>query len=301
MKNLTLRQFRYVDALARLGHFGRAAAACAISQPALSTQIKSLETALGVPLFERRSKTVQLTGFGEEFVARAREILAQVDELGALAQVAGAGLTGQLRLGIIPTIAPYLLPGLMSQLTRALPGAELHVRESQTAHLLAALEAGRLDLAILALPLGEPWLEEVPLLQEPFVLVRPADQADLAVPEPETLCHERLLLLEEGHCFRDQTLAFCTMQAAAPRKGLDGSTLSTLVQMVGAGMGVTLIPQMAVGIETKTADVAIAQFDDPAPHRTLGVVWRKTSPMGAEFRELSEVIWEVAARVTGRF
>ena len=298
MKSLSLKQFRYFEALARLGHFGRAAEVCAISQPALSMQIKEMEAALGTALFERGPRQVRLTHFGEAFALRVREILRQVDELGDLARAAQEGLVGRLRIGVIPTVAPYLLPSLMGTLARQYPGLEIHVRETVTPRLLQELAEGRLDTAIVALPVSEPSLAEVALFSEDFVLVRPAEDADKPVPSREILREMRLLLLEEGHCFRDQALSFCGVQAAVARELLDASSLATLVQMVGAGMGVTLLPEMAVAVETRAAAVAVARFQGAQPSRTLGMVWRKTSPLARQLGALSQVVRQAAEAVT---
>ncbi len=287
-----MRQLRYFDALARLGHFGRAAEACAISQPALSMQIKEMEEALGGVLLERNARQVVLTRFGEQLAERVREILRSVDELGDFARASRDKLTGRLRLGMIPTIAPYLLPKVIGNLTRKHPEIDIHVRESKTPTLIEELVEGRLDAAIVALPVSEPSLTEVALFAENFLLVRPPEYEGAAVPSGEMLREMRLLLLEEGHCFRDQALSFCNMQA--PREMLDASSLSTLVQMVGAGMGVTLIPEMAVGVETRSASVSLARFADPQPQRTVGMVWRKTSPLAKQLMQISEIVGSAA-------
>ena len=290
MNTLTLKQFRYFEALALAGHFGRAAETCAISQPALSMQIKDLEETLGTALFERGPRQVRLTAFGEALAPRVREILRAVDELDDLARAAQDQLAGRLRLGVIPTIAPYLLPALVSQLMRQFGALDLHVRETLTPKLLLELAEGRLDAAIVALPVSEPALTEVALFAEDFVLVRPLADADNPVPTGEMLREMRLLLLEEGHCFRDQALSFCQMSPTRPRELLDGSSLTTLVQMVGAGIGVTLIPDMAVAVETRSAPVAIARFKAPAPSRKIGLIWRKSSPLARPLMQIAEVV-----------
>ena len=294
MNNLTLKQLRYFDALARHGHFGRAAEACAVTQPALSMQIKELEALLDAALFDRGARQVRLTGFGEAFAQRARDILRAVDELGDLARASRAGLSGRLRLGVIPTVAPYLLPTLIGDLARRHAGLDLRVRETLTSRLIEELLDGRLDAAVLALPASEPSLTEVALFDEAFVLIRPAEDAGRPVPSPERLREMRLLLLEEGHCFRDQALAFCDLSSARPRELMDGSSLSTLVQMVAAGLGVTLIPEMAVPVETRSASVSLARFEVPAPSRTIGMVWRRTSPLADQLREVAEIVRSAA-------
>jgi len=295
MSQITLKQLRYFDALARHGHFGRAAEACAISQPALSMQIKELESELDAPLVERDARQVRLTKFGEAVTDRVREILRSVDELGDIARAARDRLSGPLRIGVIPTIAPYLLPAVIGDLTRLHPELDIHVRETVTPKLIEELTQGRLDTAIVALPVSESSLAEVALFSENFLLVRPGADGATPVPTREMLSKTRLLLLEEGHCFRDQALSFCHMQATRPREVLDASSLSTLVQMVSAGIGVTLIPEMAVGVETRSASVSVARFEHPQPSRTVGMVWRKTSPLAAQLQEVSQVVGDAAS------
>ncbi|MEP3046505.1 MAG: LysR substrate-binding domain-containing protein [Roseibium sp.] len=290
MINITLKQLRYFEALARHKHFGRAADDCAISQPALSMQIKELEETLGSSLFERSAHKVNLTNFGTEAVQRAREILRSAEELGDLARASKEKLVGRLRIGVIPTIAPYLLPSVIKNLTRLHPDLDIHVRETVTPKLIEELGDGRLDTAILALPVSEPSLSETPLFDENFVLVRPRAEEGQPVPNVETLREMRLLLLEEGHCFRDQALSFCNIQTGPPREVLDASSLSTLVQMVSAGMGVTFIPEMAVPVETRSATVSITRFEPPEPARTIGMVWRKTTPLAPQLKEISEEV-----------
>lgn len=290
MTQITLRQLRYFDALADQSHFRRAAEACAISQPALSMQIKELEEALGAVLIERGARQVRLTRFGEEALLRVRQILRSVDELEDLARASNDRLTGRLRIGMIPTVAPYLLPAVIGHLTRMHPGLDTHVREALTSKLIQELLEGRLDAAIVALPVSEPSLTEVPLFEENFLLVRPSADEETPVPSSEMLSEMRLLLLEEGHCFRDQALSFCGVQSTSPREILDASSLSTLVQMVSAGMGVTLIPEMAVAVETRSASVSISRFKEPQPSRTIGMIWRRTSPLAGQLAELSDAV-----------
>lgn len=299
MAQISLKQLRYFEALARQGHFGRAAHDCAISQPALSMQIKELEEILGSVLIERNARTVRLTTFGEEAARRVRDILRAVDELGDFARASQDRFVGRLRIGMIPTIAPYLLPTVISNLARLHPELDIHVREAMTPKLIQELAEGRLDTAILALPVSEPSLAEVALFAEQFLLVRPSADEGTPVPSGESLREMRLLLLEEGHCFRDQALSFCKMQSTLPREVLDASSLSTLVQMVGAGIGVTLIPEMAVAVETRSAPVSVARFKQPQPSRTIGMVWRKTSPLATQLLEISEVVCRSADALRG--
>jgi LysR family hydrogen peroxide-inducible transcriptional activator len=290
MNNVTLKQLRYFEALARHGHFGRAADVCAISQPALSVQIKGLEESLGTALFERGPRHVRLTGFGEDCVARVRDILQSVDELGEMARASQDGLSGRLRIGVIPTIAPYLLPALIRKLSLQHPEIDVQIRETVTPRLLEELSDGLIDTAIVALPVLEPACTEVPLFTESLVLVRPAKDALVPVPSADSLRDMRLLLLEEGHCFRDQALSFCNLQSRPARQGLDSSSLSTLVQMVGAGIGVTLIPEMAVAVETRSAPVCVGRFADPQPSRTIGMIWRKRNPLAERLLQISEIV-----------
>lgn len=295
MTNITLKQLRYFESLARHGHFGRAAAACSISQPALSVQIRDLEGDLGARLFERSARQIRLTPFGEDLLSRVRGILSAVDELEDFARAARESPVSRLRLGIIPTIAPYVLPRIIGHLSGRHGGIDLQVRETLTSRLIEELQERRIDAAIVALPISEPGLTEVPLFDEDFVLVRPKTDAGKPVPDGDMLSRMRLLLLEEGHCFRDQALSFCSLKPGVPRDGLDGSSLTTLVQMVGAGIGVTLIPEMAVGVETTGASVDVARFAQPAPRRSVGMVWRKASPLQDNFLQIAETVREAAA------
>lgn len=299
MNGLTMKHLRYFDSLARLGHFGRAAEACSITQPALSLQIKELEAMLGAPLVERASRKIRLTTLGEDFAKRASDILRAVDELGDLARTSRDRLAGRLRIGVIPTIAPYLLPSIITDLTKQHPEIDIHVRETLTSTLIQELGEGRLDTAIVALPVSETSLTEVPLFSEKFLLVRPRADATAPVPNVEDLRTMRLLLLEEGHCFRDQALSFCHVPLIRPREALDASSLSTLVQMVGAGIGITLIPEMAEAVEIRAPSVSVARFKNPQPARTIGMVWRKTSPIADQLLELSELV-RVSAETISR-
>ncbi|WP_375267173.1 LysR substrate-binding domain-containing protein [Planktotalea sp.] len=292
MNNLTLKQLRYFEAVANQKHFGRAAHVCNISQPAISVQIKELEETLGQTLFERRARQICLTSFGEQFAIRVRPILRAVDDLSDLARTSHEGLVGKLRLGVIPTIGPYLLPRIVAQMNSAYPQVDLHIRETQTHNLIGDLLGGALDLALVALPISEPELTELPLFHERFVLLRSARDAGKPVPNGSALSKMKLLLLEEGHCFRDQALSFCRMPSSAPKESMEGSSLSTLVQMVASGLGVTLIPQMAVALEARSADVDVARFATPEPTRTIGLVWRKASPMRESVEKIGDLINE---------
>ncbi|TYC51321.1 LysR family transcriptional regulator [Rhodobacterales bacterium] len=290
MIGLTMKHLRYFEALSRYGHFGRAAEACGISQPALSLQIKELEDLLGAPLIERSARQVRMSGLGEELAVRARQILSSVDELGDLARASSGTLTGRLRIGVIPTIAPYMLPTLVKELGARNPELDIRLRETVTQTLIRNLGEGRLDFAVVALPVSETALHEEPLFDEEFMLVRSLKDADKPVPNADGLREMRLLLLEEGHCFRDQALSFCSPTTLAPRDLMEGSSLSTLVQMVGAGIGVTLIPEMSVATETRSAEVSVVRLPAPRPKRTVGMVWRKSSPLAPQLNGIAHMI-----------
>lgn len=287
MIKLTLKHLRYFDALARHRHFGRAAEASAISQPALSLQVKELEGILGAPLVERGPRQIRLTPLGEDFVLRARDVLRAVDELSSLARATTGPLAGYLRLGIIPTVAPYFLPQLIRQVADLFPDLALRPREAVTQKLVRDLIEGRLDLALVALPVSEASLAEHPLFEEEFLLVRPKSQAQRPVPPLSVLREMPLLLLEEGHCFRDQAISFCKLPRLPTGGIMEGSSLSTLVQMVAAGIGVTLIPEMAAPLESRSAPVAIDRLPHPRPSRTIGLVWRRSNPLADRLIELA--------------
>ena len=290
MSLISIRHLRYFDALSQHGHFGRAAEACAISQPALSLQVKELEEVLGVSLIERGSRQIRLTSVGEAFVPRVREILRAIDELSDLARASLSPLAGRLRIGMIPTVAPYLLPAFIKRLTEDFPDLDPRPREAVTQKLIEDLMDGRLDVAVVALPVSEPSLYEQLLFDEEFMLVRPLSDRDKPVPNSDVLREMRLLLLEEGHCFREQALSFCKMSPTVARELMEGSSLSTLVQMVGVGLGVTLIPSMALATETASAKVSVARLDAPRPSRSIGMVWRKTNPLAEGFSQIAEIL-----------
>ncbi len=293
MINISLKQLRYFEALARHKHFGRAAEDCAISQPALSVQIKDLEDMLGAPLVERGARMVRVTELGQEVADRARDILRSVDDLGDMARASHNPLIGRLRIGVIPTIAPYYLPRVIQTLNTHFPALDILPREAVTEQLIKDLTAGNLDAAIMALPVSEPNLFEAPLFDEDFVLVRHENDADAAVPSTDMLRDMRLLLLQEGHCFRDQALSFCNISPTDTRELMEGSSLSTLVQMVGAGVGVTLVPEMAVKIDTPSAPVSVARLPAPRPTRRIGMVWRKTNPLAGRLTHMVDVLRQI--------
>lgn len=290
MIGLSMKHLRYFDALARQGHFGRAAADCSVSQPALSVQIKELEELIGAPLVERASRQIRLTPLGERFAERVRGILQAVDELEDLSRASRAPFTGAFRFGLIPTVAPYVLPRIIHGLAAAYPGMDIRPREAVTQKLKDDLADGRLDAAIVALPASEGSFDEHSLFSEEFLLVRSLREKDKPVPPMEALPGMRLLLLEEGHCFRDQAIAFCNLQPAPVRDLIEGSSLSTLVQMVGAEIGITLIPEIALPMEARSVGVSFARLPSPAPARTIGMIWRRSNPLAEELRHIAGTI-----------
>lgn len=292
MAQITFKQLKYFDALARELHFGRAAEACAVTQPALSMQIHELEETLGLMLVERTRSGVQLTTKGREIADRAARVLGDVRDLVTYAHHSSSVLSGTLRLGVIPSVAPYMLPPLLPLLHAAYPELELHVRETQTAVLTEELIEGKLDIILLALPIKHPDLVEMELFKDRFVLAMPQDKklSGKVRVTPDYVEGERLLLLEEGHCLRDQALAYCSLQHVDQFNTFGASSLSTIVEMVSANLGLTLLPELCLGVETRGRDLALAKFADPEPFRTIGLVWRKTSPRDEDFKELGRLV-----------
>lgn len=286
---VTLRQLRYLVAVADTLHFGRAAAACHVSQPSLSAQIQQLEAALGAALLERTKHRVLLTPEGEDAVRRARAILAQVDDLSQAIQAAGRPLSGALRLGVIPTIGPYLLPPVLPGLRAAYPELKLYLREDLTHRLLDRLRAGDLDAAILALPAPEAGLESQPLYDEPFLVALPPGHrlaARNALSEAD-LADQALLLLEDGHCFRDQALDVCGQAGARDADGFAATSLATLVEMVAGRLGLTLLPALSVPVVAAGGQVKVRPFVEPAPTRRVGLVWRRGAARERDLRRFA--------------
>jgi LysR family transcriptional regulator, hydrogen peroxide-inducible genes activator len=295
----TLRQLRYFVALAETRHFGQAALRCHVTQPALSMQIKELEEALGAPLIERARSGAMLTPAGIEVARRARAILRAVRDLADLARQHAEVPSGPLRVGVIPTIGPYLLPKVLPRVHAAFPNLQLSLRESQTLVLVKELLVGTLDLLILALPVDDPEIDELPLFEDVFALALPAThplEAQGGVSESE-LRGERLLLLEEGHCLRDQTLAVAQAGGASELDDFRASSLATVVQMVANGYGCTILPELAVPVEVGDRQgIRVVPFQRPPPVRTVGLAWRRTSPRRGEFLAFGEVIVEALGK-----
>jgi LysR family hydrogen peroxide-inducible transcriptional activator len=288
----SLRQLQYVVAVADALSFRRAAERCHVSQPSLSAQLAQLEDALGVRLFERDRSGVLLTPAGHDLVQRARQVLVEASDLQAAATRAGDPLAGTLRVGVIPTCSPYLLPAVTPRLRARFPRLTVQWREDKTEALVERLAAGALDGALVALeaPLGD--VEHEVIGRDPFVLVAPAGHPLAAGKGPVARADLRdasVLLLDDGHCFRDQALAFCST-ARAHELEFRATSLPTLVQMVASGAGVTLLPQLSVPTEIGRADLIVRPFRDPVPFRTLALVWRRRSPLGPALRQVAAAI-----------
>jgi LysR family hydrogen peroxide-inducible transcriptional activator len=297
---ISLKQLRYFAAVARLKHFARAAAHCNVTQPALSMQVRELERGLGVELIERRPNGAQLTDTGRMIAERAEAILAAVRDLDDVARHHDAILTGRLCLGVIPSIAPYSLPPLLPRLKSQYPDLDLMIRETQTATLLSELAAGELDVLLLALPIEHGHdVEVMELFEDRFWLAVPKGWkggSGRAAARPDWVLNDRLLLLEEGHCLRDQALSFCELRQVDHLDTFGASSLTTIVQMVANGMGLTLLPEMSLGVELAHGNVEVHRFAPPEPARTVGLAWRKGSARRADFEALGEMIKAVVPK-----
>jgi LysR family transcriptional regulator, hydrogen peroxide-inducible genes activator len=294
---ITLRQLRYLTALAEHRHFGRAAEACAVTQPALSMQIRDMEKLLGVKLVERRPGEVALTDIGAEVAERGEHMLAAARDLVDVARHRDRVLSGRLMLGIIPSLAPYVLPKILPALQRRYPELRLELRETQTKILIEELVRGTLDVVMLALPVAEAEVETIRLFDDPFLFAVPAGD-----PRPATsrvsardIDPRQLILLEEGHCLRDQALGYCAdsqRQTAGASVSLGATSLTTVMQMVANGYGVTLLPEVAIDAEARDGRVKLLRFAEPEPARSIGLAFRRTSPRRRDFEELATVVKE---------
>lgn len=296
---ITLRQLFYLETLAATRHFGRAAESLGISQPALSMQVRELERALGGRLFDRLPDGAVLTDLGEEVVRRGRSILAAVQDLEAVAAARAGTLSGALRVGMIPTIAPYLLPEFIARTSERYPKLRLTVREAMTGVLVAELASGQLDAIIASVPLTGGDFEEAPAFEDRFYLATSADSELIRSPAmPEDIDGESLLLLEDGHCLRDQALAACRVIDPARMRTFGTTSLATVLHLVAAGHGVTFLPAIAAGGLTQMDPrLRLVNFAEPAPSRTVGLAWRRGSPRGDDFRALTETLQEAGEAV----
>jgi LysR family hydrogen peroxide-inducible transcriptional activator len=288
---ITLRQLRYFTSLARYRHFGRAAEDCSVSQPALSMQVRELEREIGAELVERRPNEIAFTATGVEVAERAERILAATRDLIDFARHRDV-LSGILKLGIIPTLAPYILPRILPKLQANYPRLRLEVRETQTKMLLEELVRGELDGVMLALPVEGADIETLRLFDDPFLLAVPAtDERPLrGRVDIADVDQGRLILLEEGHCLRDQALAFCATPRRDMPAGLGATSLATVMQMVANGYGITLLPVVAAEIEVRDDRVKLLHFAEPQPARTIGLAWRRTSPRRKDFAALGDIV-----------
>ena len=295
---MNLRDLKYLVALADHRHFGRAAAACYVSQPTLSTQIRKLEDELGVPLVERAPRKVMLTPAGREAAERARRIVAEVEQMKEAARRSQDPEAGAVRLGIFPTLAPYLLPHVIPRVRARFPQLELLLVEEKSDELLARLRDGKLDAAVLALPVHDEQLHTEFLFEEPFVLAVPdghplAGREALALDE---LSEQRLLLLEDGHCLREQALDVCRLSGAHEKTEFRATSLETLRQMVAANVGVTLLPALAVKPPVARSDnIRLLRFSDSHPSRSIAMVWRRSSAMSGFLERLAQVFGDLPA------
>ena len=292
----TLRQLRYLSALAEHRHFGRAAEACLVTQSTLSAGLQELELILGSTLVERTKRWVMLTPLGVEVERRGARLLREAEDMVDMVQAASEPLSGSLRLGVIPTIAPYLLPRLLPPLRQSFPKLKLYLCEDLSARLLDGLNSGQIDAALLALPYAAEGVEVAEICQDPFLLACPPNHPLAAKPQlcPDDLAEAELLLLEDGHCLREHALAACHLPSARGGESIRGTSLHTVVQMAASGLGVTLLPRLAV--EAGAAEgtgLAVRPLGEDAPARVLALMWRKSSPRGAEFHQLAQFVADV--------
>lgn len=297
----TLRQLQYAVAVADELSFRKAAERCHVSQPSLSAQLAQMERVLGVRLFERDRRRVLITAPGRELVERARLVLRETDDLLTLARSSADPLAGTLRIGVIPTVSPYLLPRLAADLRRAFPRLTVAWVEDKTEVLVRSLEAGTLDASLLALEARLGDFDREVLGSDPFVLATPPGHplgAKATPAKPSELARASVLLLDDGHCFREQALAVCS-RAKAHELEFRATSLSTLAQMVAGGAGVTLLPALAVSTEAKRAALSTRAFAAPAPRRTIALVWRKRSPLAGALRKLAATAREAYAKAAG--
>lgn len=294
----TLRQLKYLVAVAEHRHFGRAADDCLVTQSTLSAGLRELEDLLGVILVGRGKRQATLTPVGEDIVERARALLRAAEELVDAARVGDRPLIGLLRLGVIPTVSPYLLPRALPDLRHNYPDLRLYLREEQTARLLELLGRGRLDGALIALPYATAGLEEMLLGEDPLLVACPKEHrfAQRTAIDSSELAGERLLLLEDGHCLRNHALTACRLSPGQTNEDLQATSLSTLVQMVAGGLGLTLVPRLAVAVETRREPaLAVVPFREGAPARTIALVWRPQSVRASDLRLLGEALREHVA------
>ena len=294
---ISLKQLRYFETVARTKHFGKAAEQCAVTQPALSMQIQELEKTLGVQLIERSRSGVMLTEAGRDIARRASRVLADTRDIVDFARTQGNLLAGPLHFGVIPSIAPYVLPALLPLVRDRFPDLDLHLRETQTHNLVDELLDGALDLLLLALPVENSEIETIKLFNDRFLLALPKSRqlTNRVRVTADLLQQDRLLLLEEGHCLRDQALSFCNLRRIDNIDTFGASNLSTIVQMVANGLGMTLLPELSIKLECRHDDIKLMRFTEPQPRRVVGLAWRKSSPRKRHFVELGKLITQATS------
>jgi LysR family hydrogen peroxide-inducible transcriptional activator len=296
----TLKQLHYLVALQEHGHFGKAAAACFVTQSTLSAGLRELESLIGITLVERNRRVVRFTPLGERIVEKARRVVREAEELGEMAKAAAEPLSGELRMSVIPTIAPFLLPRILPQMRADWPGLKLFLREETSAAACDSLSRGRVDCVLLALPFACGDVDAATLFDDPLFVAYPGGETLPPAIRPEDIDEKRLLLLEDGHCLKDHALSACNRPELRAEATMLGTSLHTLVQMVDNGLGVTMLPGMAVdaGILGNTA-IQFRPLDAEHPSRAIALVWRKASPRGKEFRMLAEVLRTANQRASG--
>lgn len=296
---MNLRDLRYLVAVADVGHFGRAAEACDVTQPTLSVQIQKLERELGIDLLERSPRNIMLTPAGERVVERARLVLDEADAIATIAAHARNPEAGTIRVGLFPTLAPYLLPHVVPKVLSRFPDLEVLLVEEKTEVITEQLRTGKLEAGLMALPVDDDHLDHLPLFTEDFVLAVPSSHPLAATPGPidqAVLASEPMLLLEEGHCLRDQALDVCRLAGGSARRGFRATSLETLRQMVASGVGITLLPELAVQPPVATSeDITLLRFSDPAPSRQIGLFWRRSSIYGELMASLGPVLRDLPA------
>lgn len=290
MSMVTLKKLRYFESVARLRHFGKAANECAISQPALSMQIQDLESDLRVALLERRPEGIILTPEGLEVLTRARKVMLEVDGINSFAQSL-SGLGGTLVLGVIPTVGPYILPQILPCLAKQYSEVKITIRETQTLRLMDELIHGKIDIIIAALPLDDNAIETMKLFDDKFLLATSKTKiTPIAKQLSRFIASEQLLLLEDGHCLRDQALNHCDVAGIQYGEVYGTSNLSTLLQLVANDLGITLVPELCLEVEANTKNISLTRFTNPQPYRTIALAWRKSSPCARHYKQIGEII-----------
>jgi len=291
MQAISTKQLRYFHALSRLKHFGKAADYCSVTQPALSMQIKDLEHILGLSLVVRGKSKITLTPDGDEIALRAEKILADIQDIGDYAKTRGGVLAGTFRLGVIPTIAPYILPKILPALNTEFPDLDLKLKETTTPHLSDALLQGQLDAILVALPIHHAEFMTKELFSDPFFLVINSNSSSQTTNPNKLLEENTLLLLEEGHCLRDQAISLCENVSQKSLSQFGATSLKTLIELVANNQGITLVPKLAAKVEiAQDSPLRLIPFAPPEPVRTIGLVWRKSSPRIKDFSALAKTI-----------